>query len=185
MEFGDFEPLRRPTANVSSDALVYRGTTIDDVEILVATRQNEPWKGCVTGPFGGYIDPDDINPTTAAVRELTEETGLTAEVRFLIGIYGPERYHYTPTIDERFVGALVTSQPAHVRPVVAFVFAAQVTGGVLGDTAEQKGMRWVRPDDLVGVDFAFDHARAITHFLMALSDTKRRRLAEAVLSFIH
>lgn len=174
----NIEPLRRPTAHVSSDLIVYRMRTVRErqaLEVLCGERINQPWNGCVTVPFGGYVDPSDVNLLTASQREVEEETGVICSIRFFVGAYGPERWHHT--WDGR--RAHKTTSPAHVRPVVANVFAARQIGGQLTDSAEQKGLHWVEPKTLTERTLAFDHALALSDFLRilkSLNSTYERRV---------
>lgn len=161
------EALRRPTAHTSSDLLVYRLRTVRGrrvVEVLCGERMNQPWNGCLTVPFGGYVDPSDVNLLTASKREVEEETGVLCKIRFFVGAYGPERWHHTWDGHR----AHKTTDPAHMRPVVANVFAAQQMGGQLKDSAEQKGLHWAEPKTLTQKRLAFDHALALSDFLRIL-----------------
>lgn len=172
MDFGDYDSWKLgkfegvAPSYVSSDILVYRIDGDGEVQTLVGTRQNEPWKNCLTVPMGGYVDDKDKNIRMASLREVEEETGLVVRMEFFVGIYGPERYHY------EFDGkrALWTGAKGHVRPVVAIVFAGRALGGKLNDTAEQHGIHWVYPEELAGDPMAFDHALALADFLMAMKD---------------
>lgn len=169
MDFGKFPPLRDPFAAVSSDVIIYQGQGYS-IEVLTAIRQNDPWKECITVPFGGYIEPSDECPRRTAIREAEEETGLKVRLTGLVGIYGPERFHHRLTwVDSTPLWSPYSSentyQPAHIRPVVAFVFCGVVIGGILKDTIEQKGAKWISPSYLLNQSLAFDHARALADFL--------------------
>ena len=183
MDFGDFEPLKKPAAYVSSDVLIFRpGNEKEPLRVLTCIRQGEPWAGCLTVPVGGYIDPPDKNLRTAAEREVLEESGrtdrfvrdfgLVVAVEFIVGLYGPERWHHrlertTIPHARESVRAVRTDQSGHVRPVVAAVLAGRVRKGELRDTAEQKGFCWMTPEEIAdcGKELAFDHALALYHFL--------------------
>ncbi len=164
MNFGNFEPLQKPASYVSADAIIFRR---DDNKLLVSERRGEPWNGCITLAFGGYVDPSDSNPLFTVQREVFEETGVNLSRIYLVGIYGPARYHHT--LHRLGDGSLSARKElnikAHKRPVVAFVFAGQADNEPLKDTEEQKGLCWVDPLDLVGQRLAFDHAHALADFL--------------------
>jgi 8-oxo-dGTP pyrophosphatase MutT (NUDIX family) len=165
VDFGNFPPLKLPAASVGTGAIIYRMAG-GRVEILTASRAIEPWKGSVTVAFGGYIDPDDVNPKTAVVREVKEETGLDVALGFLIGIYGPERYHYVLRGDP--FRAEKTAEPGNIRPTVVFYFMATPVDGTLRESDEESGFIWRRPEELVGMTVGFDCARALIEGLIAL-----------------
>lgn len=172
MDFGPYDSWKLgfwkgvAPSYVSSDILVYQLDKNGKVQVLVGARQNDPWKNSTTVPMGGYVDDKDVNLMTASLREVEEETGLEVKIEFYVGVYGPERFHYQ--FDGR--NAVKTDETGHVRPVVANVFAGQAVGGKLKDTAEQKGLRWVDPEELAGQLLPFDHAVALADFLGAMRD---------------
>lgn len=162
MDFGDFPKLKLPTSYVSTGAIIQR----PDGAILTALRENEPWKGCRTIGFGGYVDPPDVDILTATARECHEETGL--EVRFtrLVGIYGPECYHYILVQkDDLSFRASSTGKSGQNRPVVSFVLAGEIIGGYLVETDEMKRFTWMQPKELLYKELTFDHALHLEHFL--------------------
>ena len=114
---------------------------------------------------GGYIGPSDLNPILASVRETKEESDVIAVPEFMVGIYGPERYHHIFVEDE----LIRTEQAAHVRPVVAFVFAGRLQFGVPTDTPELRDFKWVPTSELRdGRKLVFDHARVLDDFESAI-----------------
>lgn len=183
MNFGNFVPLRNPTAYTSSDALIYRRLN-GELQVLTGIRKGDPWRNFVTVPFGGYIDPEDINPLHAAKREASEECGFAVRITRLIGIYGPERWHYKLGYDRENYTIIATKSdyPAHSLPVVAYVFAAEVEYGQLTESSEQKRLSWKRPLNLVSHHLAFDHALALAHFYEQENNAEKRRIGELALS---
>lgn len=189
MDFGKFEIYGFykgvAPANTSSDILVYRYVAEPpewprSLQVLVGSRQNDPWKNSTTVPMGGYVDDKDVNLMTASLREVEEETGLKVKIEFYVGVYGPERFHYQ--FDGR--NAVKTNEKGHVRPVVANVFAGQAVGGKLKDTAEQKGLRWVYPMELAGKLLPFDHAVALADLLNALEDGSAKTWRKEALALV-
>ncbi len=173
MDFGNFPPLKYPTAYVSVDAIVFRP---DDGKILTGLRRDDPWKGYLTLMFGGYVDPTDEDAQSAAVRETKEETGLKVQLTGFVGIYGPERFRHRL----RRIGgnnmffAEATKEPAHIRPSVSIAFSSVVVDGTLNDTTEQKDLKWLDIKDIVDREFiAFDHARALSDWLNNFYSSKR------------
>jgi ADP-ribose pyrophosphatase YjhB (NUDIX family) len=187
------DKLKGPIVPASSDAMVYE---IRDGELWILTgkRGNDPWKNCLSLAMGGYMDPADANPLVTAKRETSEETGsvqqklygLFIEIEFLIGIYGPHRWHYeltSPRTDA--YEAVRTGAQAHILPVIAFVFGARVTGGAICDTDEQKGVRFMPVSAIVeeyGNRIVFDHALALCHLKRILRDEDARERACAALA---
>jgi len=56
-----------------------------DSKLLLLKRNHEPWKGTWMVP-AGYVESDE-DPKDAAVREVSEETGLEVELGDLIHVY--------------------------------------------------------------------------------------------------
>ena len=179
MDFGDFPPLKNPAAYISADLILYRGSVGprglgEDIEILVSKRNIEPWKGCWTVCAGGYLDPSDENLMIAALRETSEEVQVNACIDFLVGIYGPERYHHAFNARNRCLEK--TEQPANNRPTVTVVFAGRIVDGTPADTDELSQFVWIRLSDLRdGRTFAFDHALFLHTFQYRLAFFHRNR----------
>jgi ADP-ribose pyrophosphatase YjhB (NUDIX family) len=126
----DVETYRNPFPTV--DIVVIR-----DRKILLIERKNPP-KGWALP--GGFIDYGET-AESAAVRELKEETGLTASRIDLLGVYSD------PNRDPRF----------HTLSVV---YLAQVEGVIqAGDDA--MCAEWFAFDQLPA-QIAFDHRRIIS-----------------------
>lgn len=122
---------------ITVDAVVFR--QIDGVEhILLVKRGHEPEKGKWALP-GGYLDWDE-NAAQGAIRELKEETGLTATSCFFNNVF-----HF-PTRD--------------IKQNVAISYMMSADGeAVAGDDAEE--VVWVPASELVPYEndwnLAFDH----------------------------
>ncbi|MFA5133994.1 MAG: NUDIX domain-containing protein [Patescibacteria group bacterium] len=144
----------------SADIIVYTCNN-GILEVLTGVRKHDPWKSCITVPFGGHVKASDSNVISTACREVFEETGLIVRPRFFVGIYGPERYHYS--FDGRH--ALRLEQD---RSSVNHVFAGHITGGaLLKESGEQGELKLIRPIELAGKQMCFDHALALADFLDA------------------
>lgn len=118
------------------------GIVVEKDTILLVRRGQEPFQGCWALP-GGFVDYGEEVEITV-VRELREETGLSAKVKRLVGVYS------APYRDPR----------GHV---VTLVFELQRTGGKLasGDDAAAVGQF---PMDRLP-ELAFDHSRIINDYL--------------------
>lgn len=66
-------PYPRPALTV--DAVIFQRTD-NELKVLLIERKNNPFQGCWAFP-GGFVDMEET-VEEAAVRELEEETGLTA-----------------------------------------------------------------------------------------------------------
>ncbi len=163
----------------SADIDIYRYDDNNEIEILTGIRQHEPWKNYITIPFGGHVKPLDQNLLEAAWREVKEETGLLVHINFLVGIYGPRRFHYI--LDGWHVVAAERD-----RSSINHVFAGTVAGGTLTDSSEQKRLRWVRKESLFGAgrSIAFDHAKVLEDFLVALKDGSAKTWRHEALKLI-
>lgn len=109
-----------------------------DGRVLVVRRKNPPFKGQYALP-GGYVDYGE-STEAAAVRELGEETGLTAARVSLIGVYSD------PHRDPR----------GHV---VSIAYRVETTGHDprAGDDAQAAAFL----ADWEALDLAFDHRRIL------------------------
>jgi 8-oxo-dGTP diphosphatase len=97
-----------------------------DGKVLLVKRLYDPHMGDWALP-AGFVEIDE-GPVQAALRELTEETGLIGRIRGIIGTYH------------------IRSDPR--GPIVTLLYHAQIVGGELkaGDDAEE--VRLFAPDEL-------------------------------------
>ncbi len=159
MDFGDFPKLKYPHAYVVGEMIV---TAFDDNQrILTGIRQDEPWKGSMSASFGGFLDPPDVSPLSAAMREVEEETGLIVQPRCLVGIYGPERHRYV--FDGGVDRIRRLEDPADTRPVVSVCFWGVAVAGELRESDEQMHLAWRDVEEVAAHPerLGFDHARLI------------------------
>ena len=162
MNFGNFPPLPFPAAYVGGSVIIH-----SENGILTCRRRGIPWLNYISVGFGGYVDPSDRNVLATAVREVKEETGLLVKIEFLVGIYGPECFHYSfHSYDGRYY-AVAAKEAGHIRPVISFVFAGRPVEGELKDSTETAELCWRRPDELVGKNLAFFDALLLANFLNA------------------
>jgi len=77
-------PVKVPSVTV--DALVVRPTADKGPEILLITRGQEPFKGCLATP-GGFVDYNE-DPEHAVIRELEEECGVKGAVPRMFTVAG-------------------------------------------------------------------------------------------------
>jgi 8-oxo-dGTP pyrophosphatase MutT (NUDIX family) len=84
---------------------------------------------------GGAIEPDET-AAAACVREVQEETGLTVEVRRLVGVYS-DPSHTTMRYPD-----------GNVAVYVAILFECGVTGGRIQLNEESSAVDWFDPRNL-------------------------------------
>lgn len=119
-------------------ALTVDAVWIRDGRVLLVRRRRPPFRGQWALP-GGFVELTET-VEEALVREVREETGLSARPQALVGVYsGPDRDPRKPTTSVAF---LVTGRSARLRA---------------GDDAAEAA--WV-PLDLVE-ELAFDHAKIL------------------------
>ncbi|MGW7534714.1 NUDIX domain-containing protein [Amycolatopsis sp. NPDC054798] len=132
----DNHELARLTADVAAFAYA------DDAwHVLLIRRRWEPFTGLWALP-GGHVDAGERFPD-AAMRELAEETGVTADALYQVGIYDH------PGRDPR--GRYVTAAYVAVLP--------GLTPPLAGDDAATA--EWVPLDTALCARLAFDHARIL------------------------
>ncbi|HLG51495.1 MAG TPA: NUDIX hydrolase [Chloroflexota bacterium] len=105
-----------------------------DGKLLLSRRAIDPGKGLWSFP-SGYVDLGEA-PTTAAIREVKEETGLDIALRGLVGVYASAQ-----------------------RPVVLVVYSADVVGGTLSGSDEVEEIGLFEPQDPPAL--AFEHDQQI------------------------
>ena len=108
-----------------------------DDKVLLVKRLYDPHMGDWALP-AGFVEIDE-GPVQAALRELTEETGLIGRIRGIVGTFH------------------IRSDPR--GPIVTILYHAQIVGGELkaGDDAEE--VRFFAPDE-VPVNLAFASTRS-------------------------
>jgi 8-oxo-dGTP diphosphatase len=108
--------------------------------ILLVQRRDEPFAGRWALP-GGFVEEDE-QVHAAAVRELAEETGVTAQALSLLGVYDtPGRDPRGWTVTVAFLGLLEGSVPTQAA-----------------DDASKA--EWFALDELP--ELAFDHALLVS-----------------------
>ncbi len=109
-----------------------------DGKVLLVKRLYEPHRGEWALP-AGFVEIDE-GPVQAALRELTEETGLIGRIRGILGTYH------------------IRSDPR--GPIVTILYHAQIVGGELkaGDDATE--VRFFAPDE-VPTNLAFASTRSV------------------------
>ena len=133
------------TAHLTADAVVFGPDADGTLHVLLIQRRYEPFADHWALP-GGHVDPGE-HAHAAAVRELTEETGLrvTPESFLPFAAYGE------PGRDPR--GRYVT-----------FAYTARLFSTPAPTAADDAAeARWLPVDDVLAGRYplAFDHARII------------------------
>jgi 8-oxo-dGTP diphosphatase len=124
---------RYKTRAVTVDAVV-----VNNDNVLLIKRGNEPYKGCWALP-GGYMDYDET-AGEACCRELTEETGLKAGGLYFIGEFSQPGRHPDQCISLAFLITEWQGKPA------------------AGDDAREA--KWF-PLTRLPADIAFDHKKIV------------------------
>ncbi len=118
---------------------------VEHGRVLLLRRGIEPSRGRWTFP-GGYVDADET-VKTAAVRETSEEVGISARLGQVLGVY----------VDP--------ANPA----VCVVVYLAERTGGSAGVSDEALEVRYFAPDEVPWDDLAFPTTRdALTDWVSAV-----------------
>lgn len=115
--------------------------------LMIRRSDNDNW-----AVPGGAMDLGE-SLTSAAVREVLEETGITCKVTGLVGIYTDPRHvtHFTSN-DE-------------VRQEFSVVFTAEYVSGEPTTSNETTEVRWIEPKELEGLTMDRSMRLRISHFL--------------------
>jgi ADP-ribose pyrophosphatase YjhB (NUDIX family) len=107
----------------------------DNNEILMIRRSdNANW-----AVPGGAVDLGE-SLKEAAVRETKEESGVDIEVTGLVGIYTDPKHIVLYTSNDE------------ARQEFSIVLTASAVGGMLRTSSESTEVRWVRPEQIDGLD---------------------------------
>ena len=120
---------------IAADALVF-STSSGQLQLLLITRKNEPFRGMWAFP-GGFVE-DDEDLEAAACRELEEETGLKLSSMQQLYTFGK------PGRDPRFRTVSI------IYTAMTDAAAHKVAGA--DDAADA---RWINVNDIN--EMAFDH----------------------------
>ncbi len=131
---------------LAADALVFSNTN-GQLQLLLITRKNDPYKGMWAFP-GGFVE-DDEELEDAAIRELEEETGMKVPSMKLLTTIG------TVGRDTRF----------RTVSVVYYAFADASAQKVAG-ADDAMDAQWVNVKDIA--DMAFDHKDILDYALKEL-----------------
>ena len=130
-----------PKADITVDVIIVNKKD----EMLLVKRKNEPYKDCWAIP-GGYLNVGKESIEDAARREVKEETDLDTMVKFW-------NYYDTPDRDPRGV-------------TITMVFIALVLNDVVATAGDDaKEVKWVKIDEVLNENLAFDHKKIITEFM--------------------
>jgi len=144
-------PLEGKLPEYRNPAVTVDAVWIDRGAVLLVRRGRPPGEGLWALP-GGFVEEMET-VEEAIVRELREETGLSARPARLVGVYsGPERDPRRPTITIAFAmtGRRGTPLGGDDAKDAAWVPLSQATGlafdhdRILAD-AQAPPTRWIRP----------------------------------------
>lgn len=146
-DYWDDPHAPKPTSRKPSASVVLRNNR---GELLLLRRAGS---GLWTIPTGALKKNETI--TACAIRECREETGLTAELTGLVGVFSDPRHR-------------IAYPDGEVRVPVNVCFHGQPVSGELATDPESEEAAWVAPEDLDGYDIHPAIRRRISH---ALNDT--------------
>ncbi len=164
------EIARGETVIASVGVVLYRNRRHEgQIEVLVAERQKEPWKGYTALVFGGLVKETDENVPAAAKREGREEAGetLSFAIKRPVGIYGPQIYfHELALSGDSELTAMPTAIPISDKHFVIIVYAAEVLSGTPTENEEMRKFRFVSPLVLAEErrELAFGDALVLANF---------------------
>ena len=138
-----------PTPNAVVPAAV--GCVADDEGRLLLEHRvdNDLW----ALPGGTHDFGERIVDTV--VREIREETGLDVEVTGLVGIYTDPKH-------------VIAYTDGEVRQQFTLSFRTRLVGGDLQKDSESQELRWVREDELDGLNIHPSMRKRIDHFFADL-----------------
>ena len=116
-----------------------------DGKILLALRDNEPFKGTWCIP-GGHIEFGE-HPDEAVKREVAEETGLDITDFSFFNYYS----EYYPDLEWH---------------AIALIFLAKAEGTLKPQPGEVRELRWVTPEEALALPLAFNHGDMIKDFIV-------------------
>jgi 8-oxo-dGTP diphosphatase len=133
-------PDGRPRHALTADAIVFRGQSV-----LLVGRANPPHRGFLALP-GGFVEGHE-SAEAAALRELSEETGLSGRIVGLVGLYS------RPGRDPR-------------GPTATAAYLIEATGGKLLAGDDAASARFVPIARATRQRLAFDHNEVLADGLL-------------------
>lgn len=116
----------------------------EDETILLIKRKNNPYKGFWALP-GGFVEYGET-VEQAAIREVKEETGISVDIKKLVGVYSD------PDRDPR----------GHT---VSICFLAKPAGGAVIPSTDAVDAAYFTYSEINSLDLAFDHNKILNDAL--------------------